>query len=85
MSAKNSNDHVPEHLKGTREGLFHLLRGSSIVPEDEMSIRPELPRVMRYDEVLIQPSAARYTRHRERPLKEKIAELLQEDEFCFYR
>lgn len=85
MSAKNSNDHVPEHLIGTREGLFHLLRGTSIAPEDDILVRAEMPRVVRYKDVLLRASSAHYARRMDRPLKDKIAELLQEDEFRFYR
>ena len=85
MSAIISNDQVPEHLIGTREGLFHLLRGTSIDPEDDVFPRPALPRVARYKEALLRQTSSFYVKRFEKSEKDKIANLLRDDEFCFHR
>ena len=84
MSANTAPNRVPFHLVGTREGLFHLLRGTTIVPQDDAMARAELPRAAdSYGDVLIQPHMPPYTPVYERTDREKIARFLQDDEFDF--
>ncbi len=85
MSANISNEQVPEHLIGTREGLFHLLRGTSLDPEDDVFPGPAMPRVARYKNALLRQTSPFYARRIEKTEKDKIANLLRDDEFCFHR
>lgn len=86
MTANTTASRVPHHLVGTREGLFHLLRGATIVPQDDAMARAELPRVTAYGDVLIQPPAptcAAPAPVRDRSDRERIARFLQDDTFDF--
>ena len=85
MSADIENKRVPDHLVGTREGLFHVLRGSEIFPQEDPMARAELPRGARFGDVLLQSFKSRATPVFPDSDQHGFADFLFEDEFCFIR
>lgn len=85
MSGSHSYKRIPEHLVGTREGLFHLLRGTEIMPEEKPFIRARLPEISRFGDVLLRSNSPRYVQRAEPAENERIAKLLFDDEFQFNR
>lgn len=83
MSAELSTNRVPEHLVGTREGLFHVLRGTDIIPQEDPMARAELPRVVQLDKVAQQAAALRNSPVFLKSERDRMSAFLNEDEFCF--
>lgn len=83
MAIITSKDRVPEHLVGTRAGLFHVLRGTSIVPQDDPMARAELPEVSAAEDSSIFSDVLRNSPVFLKSTRDKIAALMREDEFHF--
>lgn len=83
MSANISTKRVPEHLVGTREGLFHVLRGTDIIPQEDPMARAELPRFVQIDKLAQRTAALRNTPVFLKSERDRMSAFLNKDEFCF--
>ena len=83
MSAILSSKRVPEHLAGTREGLFYVLRGADIIPIDDPMARAELPRAVHPDKILSQGPTFFESPVFLKSERDRLSAFLNKDEFCF--
>ncbi|WP_306121143.1 hypothetical protein [Roseovarius sp. MMSF_3359] len=83
MYAKISTNRVPEHLVGTREGLFHVLRGTDIIPQEDPMARAELPRVVQIDKLAQRTAELRNSPVFLKSERDRMSAFLNKDEFCF--
>ena len=83
MSANIESKRVPDHLVGTRQGLFHLLLRAEILPADDPMARAELPRTGRYGDVLLQSYKSQSTPVFPKSDQQRLSDFLLEDEFDF--
>ena len=83
MSADTSTNRVPNHLVGTRQGLFHVLRGSTIIPQEDPMARAELPSMIQMDEAMLQSPALQNSPVFLKSQRDRLSAFLSKDEFCF--
>ncbi len=83
MSAKITTNRVPEHLVGTREGLFHVLRGTDIIPQEDPMARAELPRLVQLDKLAQRTAALRNSPVFQKSERDQMSAFLNKDEICF--
>lgn len=74
---------VPEHLVGTRQGLFHVLQGTPLLPQDDPMARAEMPRAPQVDDAAQRPNAILHLPVFLKSERDRVNAFLNRDEFCF--
>ncbi len=85
MSARSAAIRVPDHLIGTRQGLFHLLRANDLVPDEDPMARAELPKPGHFNDIILQAGLPVKVDHFSTKEQNDGTSLIYQDEFYFRR
>ncbi len=85
MSARPASIHVPDHLIGTRQGLFHLLRETNLVPNEDPMARAKLLKPEHFGDIILQAGMPVKVDHFSTKEQNDGTSLIYQDEFYFRR
>ena len=84
MTIHTTTKRVPEHLVGTRAGLFHVLRGTSILPQDDPMATADLPNAFVTEQSNTKSDAMTTSPVFQKSERDRMNAFLSKDEFHFH-